>query len=130
LDRERVRGIVINVHGLGAAVRLEDGRLAAAPIGDVVAHRAAYERACRQRAMLTFDASGDPRRPHLLLARPDADETVRPTAEPIALTNDAFEERMAAYLKSTEAWAPPDAIQPFERHLIRKARVRAYRGEA
>ena len=31
---ERVRGSVINVHGLGATVRLEDGRLVAAPIGD------------------------------------------------------------------------------------------------
>jgi hypothetical protein len=130
LDRERVRGIVINVHGLGAAVRLKDGRLAAAPIGDVDAHRAAYERACRQRLTLSFDATGDMRRPHLVLAQGRTDETIVATAEPIALTNDAFEDRMAAYLKSTEEWAPPDAVAPFERHLIRKARVRSYRGEA
>ena len=46
---ERVRGRVINVHALGATVRLDDGRLAAVPIGDVNANRAAYTRAAGER---------------------------------------------------------------------------------
>ncbi len=128
---DRVRGIVINVHFFGAMVRLADGRLAAAPIGDVDAHRATYLRAMRAKLEIAFDATGDPRRPHLVLANGRVDETIVATAEPIELVNEAFEDRMAAYLQSTESWAPPDAIQPFERHLIRKdRRAQTYRGEA
>ena len=42
---ERVRGNVINVHALGAAVRLEDGRLVSVPLVDVNKNRASYTRA-------------------------------------------------------------------------------------
>ncbi len=119
------------MHALGAAVRLDDGRLAAAPIGDVDAHSAAYQRALRERMPLTFEATGDARRPHLVLAQGHADESIAPSAAPIVLTDEAFEDRMAAYLQSTEEWAPPDKAQPFERHLIRKdRRAQSFRGEA
>ena len=46
---ERVRGNVINVHALGAAVRLEDGRLVSVPLGDVNKNRADYTRALGQK---------------------------------------------------------------------------------
>ena len=49
------------------------------------------------------------------------------TTTPPALTDPSFEAQIAAYLKSTEEWAPPDRPQPFERHLIRKRqRARAF----
>jgi hypothetical protein len=37
-----VTGTVINIHLLGATVRLEDGTLAAVPATDLAAHRSAY----------------------------------------------------------------------------------------
>ena len=43
-------------------------------------------------------------------------------ADTVSLTDEAFEERLAAYLRATEEWAPPDKPQPFERHLLRKKR--------
>jgi hypothetical protein len=122
---ERVRGIVINVHALGATVRLEDGRLVAAPIGDVNKNRAAYTRALDHREMtLPFDLLGK----MVVLAQTRVDE-VAPTTPAPALTDPSFEAQIAAYLKSTEVWAPPDRPQPFERHLVRK-RQRARHFEA
>lgn len=120
---ERVRGSVINVHNLGAIVRLEDGRLVAAPIGDVNKNRAAYTRALEHKDVtLPFDLAGR----MAVLAQTRVDEVVA-TSEPPALTDPSFEAQIAAYLKSTEAWAPSDRPQPFERHLIRKRqRARAY----
>lgn len=113
---ERVRGSVINVHGLGATVRLEDGRLVAAPIGDVNKNRAAYTRAAeRKEGTLPFDLVGK----MVVLAQTRVDE-VAPTSEVPPLTDPSFEAQITAYLKSTEAWAPPDRPQPFERHLVRK----------
>ena len=113
---ERVRGSVINVHNLGATVRLEDGRLVAAPIGDVNKNRASYTRALeRKDATLPFDLVGR----MVVLAQTRIDE-VAPTTEAPALTDPSFEAQIAAYLKSTEEWAPPDRPQPFERHLVRK----------
>jgi hypothetical protein len=113
---DRVRGYVINVHGLGATVRLEDGRLVAAPIGDVNKNRAAYTRALDHKAMtLPFDLVGK----MVVLAQTRVDE-VTPTTPAPALTDPSFEAQIAAYLKSTEVWAPPDRPQPFERHLVRK----------
>ncbi len=113
---ERVRGTVINVHNLGATVRLEDGRLVAAPIGDVNKNRATYSRAVEQKdATLPFDLSGA----MVVLAQTRVDE-VAPTTPTPPLTDPSFEAQIAAYLKSTEEWAPPDRPQPFERHLVRK----------
>lgn len=113
---ERVRGTVINVHALGATIRLEDGRLVAAPIGDVNKNRAAYTRALDQReTTLPFDLVGR----MVVLAHTRIDEVV-PTTEAPVLTDPDFEAQLNAYLKSTEEWAPPDRPQPFERHLVRK----------
>jgi hypothetical protein len=123
----RVRGTVINIHALGATVRLEDGRLMAVPIGDVNANRAAYTRALEARTTtLPFDLVGR----SLVLAKTRADEPLAPTAPAPLLSDPAFEAQMNGYLKSTEEWAPPDRPQPFERHLFRKKqRARIFRGD-
>jgi hypothetical protein len=123
---DRVRGSVINVHNLGATVRLEDGRLVAAPIGDVNKNRAAYTRAVEQKDnTLPFDLVGR----MVVLAQTRVDEVTATTPQP-ALTDPSFEAQIAAYLKSTEAWAPPDRPQPFERHLVRKRqRAKFFRTE-
>ena len=123
---ERVRGTVISIHALGAAVRLEDGRLAAAPIGDVNANRAAYTRALSdQRTTMPFDLAGK----MVVLARARADEVTAATPAP-ALTDPSLEMQIAAYLKETEAWAPPDLPPPHERHLRRKTqRAKLFEGE-
>jgi hypothetical protein len=126
-DPRRVRGTVINVHALGATVRLEDGRLMAVPITDVNANRAAYTRALEARTTtLPFDLSGRT----LLLAKTRADEPIVP-AGPVPVLNDPeFEAQINEYLKSTEEWSPPDRPQPFERHLFRKAqRAKLFRGD-
>jgi hypothetical protein len=56
----------------------------------------------------------------------DSEEIVVPLAPTVRLHDEAFEERMARYLKSTEEWAPPDAMPPAERHFLRKKRRAAY----
>jgi len=124
---KRVRGTVINIHALGATVRLEDGRLMAVPIADVNANRAAYSRALDARATtLPFDLLGR----SLMLAKTRADETIVPSTPAPVLHDPAFEAQMNEYLKSTEEWAPPDRPQPFERHLFRKKqRARIFRGD-
>jgi hypothetical protein len=123
---ERVRGSVINVHNLGALVRLEDGRLVAAPIGDVNKNRATYTRALGNKELtLPFDLVGK----MVVIAQTRIDE-VAPTTDVPALTDPSFEAQIAAYLKSTEEWAPPDRPQPFERHLVRKRqRAKHFRTE-
>ena len=128
MDPKRVRGTVINIHALGATVRLEDGRLVAAPIADVNANRAAYTRALEARTMtLPFDLCGR----SLVLAKTRADEAPVPSTPAPILTDPAFEAHMNDYLKSTEEWSPPDRPQPFERHLFRKAqRAKLFRGDA
>lgn len=111
-----MRGTVISVHALGAAVRLEDGRIVAAPIGDVNANRAAYTRALsEQHATLPFDLVGK----MVVVARTRVDEVTASTPAP-ALTDPSLEMQIAAYLKDTEAWAPADLPPPHERHLHRK----------
>jgi hypothetical protein len=123
---ERVRGSVINVHNLGATVRLEDGRLVAAPIGDVNKNRASYTRALEHKeTTVPFDLVGR----MVVIAQTRVDE-VTPTTQAPALTDPSFEAQIAAYLKSTEQWAPPDRPQPFERHLVRKRqRAKAFHAE-
>jgi hypothetical protein len=127
-DPKRVRGTVINVHALGATVRLEDGRLMAVPIADVNANRAAYTRALEARTTtLPFDLLGR----SLVLAKTRVDEAIVPTSPAPVLHDPAFEAQMNEYLKSTEEWAPPDRPQPFERHLFRKKqRAKIFRGDA
>jgi hypothetical protein len=127
-DSKRVRGTVINVHALGATVRLEDGRLMAVPIADVNANRAAYTRALDARATtLPFDILGR----SLTLAKTRVDEPIVPGTPAPKLLDPAFEAHMNDYLKSTEEWAPPDRPQPFERHLFRKKqRAKIFRGDA
>ena len=113
---ERVRGSVINVHALGATVRLEDGRLVSAPIGDVNKYRAGYTRALeRKDTTIPFDLIGR----LVVMAQTRVDE-VKPTTEVPPLIDPSFEAQIADYLKSTEAWAPPDRPEPLERHLARK----------
>jgi hypothetical protein len=123
---QRVRGSVINVHNLGATVRLEDGRLVAAPIGDVNKNRASYTRALEHKeTTVPFDLVGR----MVVIAQTRVDE-VAPTTPAPALTDPSFEAQIAAYLKSTEQWAPPDRPQPFERHLVRKRqRAKAFHSE-
>ncbi|MFN2460571.1 MAG: hypothetical protein ABR591_07785 [Candidatus Velthaea sp.] len=118
---------MINVHALGAAVRLEDGRVMAVPIGDVNANRATYTRALDAKAAtLPFDLIGKT----LVLAKTRVDEPIVPTAPVPALTDPTFEAQIANYLRETESWAPPDRPQPFERHLFRKKqRAKLFRGE-
>jgi hypothetical protein len=126
-DPKRVRGTVINIHALGATVRLEDGRLMAVPIADVNANRAAYTRALDARTTtLPFDLLGR----SLMLAKTRVDEVIAPATPTPILHDPAFEAQMNQYLKSTEAWAPPDRPQPFERHLFRKKqRAKIFRGD-
>jgi hypothetical protein len=126
-DPKRVRGTVINVHAMGATVRLEDGRLMAVPIADVNANRAAYTRALDARTTtLPFDLLGR----SLMLAKTRADEAIAPSTPAPVLHDPAFEAQMNEYLKSTEEWAPPDRPQPFERHLFRKKqRAKIFRGD-
>jgi hypothetical protein len=122
---DRVRGNVINVHALGAMVRLEDGRLAAAPLIDVNKHRPTYVRAVGGRTLLSFDLSG--RAVHLAVEGMDP---IQPTAEAEPSTDATFEAQLNDYLKQTEEWAPADRPQPFERHLFRKrARAQQFRGD-
>jgi hypothetical protein len=99
---ERVRGSVINVHNLGATVRLEDGRLVAAPIGDVNKNRAAYTRALdRKDSTLPFDLVGK----MVVLAQTRIDE-IAPTTEVPALT-DPGPARPAAALRAPSGSQAP-----------------------
>ncbi len=124
---ERVRGSVINVHALGATVRLESGKLVSVPLIDVNKNRAAYTRACGAKTTLPFDLDGRAVR----LATTRVDEPIEPTSTTTAAESDlGFEAQMTAYLKQTETWAPPDRPEPFERHLFRKRqRAKQFRGE-
>jgi hypothetical protein len=126
-DPKRVRGTVINIHALGATVRLEDGRLMAVPIADLNANRVAYTQALDERATtVAFEVVGR----SLILAKPRAEEPIMPSGPTPRLVDPAFEAQMNEYLKSTEEWAPPDRPQPFERHLFRKKqRAKIFRGE-
>jgi hypothetical protein len=124
---ERVRGNVINVHALGAAVRLEDGRLVSVPLGDVNKNRASYTRALGQKVTLPFDLDGRSVR----LATTRVDEPIEPTSAPALVADPDFEAQIAAYLKQTESWAPADDVPPLERHLFKKrSRAKQFRGDS
>ena len=123
----RVRGNVINVHALGATVRLEDGRLVSVPLGDVIKNRATYTRALGGKTTLPFDLDGRSVR----LATTRADEPIEPTATTTVVADLDFEAQIASYLKQTESWAPADGVAPLERHLFKKrSRAKQFRGDS
>ncbi len=124
---ERVRGSVINVHALGATVRLEDGRLVSVPLGDVNKNRATFTRALGTKTTLPFDLDGRSVR----LATTRVDEPIEPSATTTVVADPDFEAQIATYLKQTESWAPPDGPAPLERHLFRKrTRAKQFRGDS
>jgi len=113
---------VINLHFHGATVRFDDGSLAAVPSLEVAAHRDAFTRSLQTRESLALVLDRNGRHPIAYLAPSDA-----------ASSDPHFEDRLNAYLKSTEEWAPPDRPAPAERHFIRKKRRAAHfeaRGKA
>jgi len=116
------RGTVINVHYHGATVRLEDGTLAAVPAGELAANRPLFVSSYQRRTTLPLLVERHGRHATARLATSDSPEPVpRPPAAP-QLVDEAFEQRMGAYLKATEEWAPADRPPPAERHFIRKKR--------
>jgi hypothetical protein len=114
-------GTVINIHALGATVRLEDGSLASVPPEDLAAHRSAYAASLSRRTPLALVL--DRRGRHPVATVSPVREAPAPPESP---ADSAFEDRMNAYLKETEAWAPPDRPPPAERHFIRKKRRAAF----
>ena len=115
---EAGRGVVINVHALGATVRLEDGSLAVIPSDELKANRPTIVRSRDSREPIQLFVEADGRRAVARIApsRGGKERSVSPLVDP------AFESRLTAYLKSVEEWAPPDRPDPAERHFIRKKR--------
>jgi len=127
MEPDRIRGVVINVHALGAAVRLEDGRLVAVSAAEVNRHRAAYTRSLERRSLLTFARTSV--RSVTLAQTPDESITAEAN-QSVALSDAVFEQQIAGYLKETEAWAPADRPAPLERHLFKKKqRAKAFQSE-
>ena len=117
------RGHVINLHAFGATVRLDDGTLAAVPRSEVEMHRKRFEQSLGEHVTIPLEVQMSGHGKLAVVAKPGLDPaTIVPSTGPIALTDEAFEARLAAYLRETEEWAPPDQPQPFERHLTRKRR--------
>jgi hypothetical protein len=116
-----VRGIVINIHSSGALVRLEDGTLAAVTNAELAAHRPTYTGSHARRTPLDFLVNDAGRHRVVTLEATAPAAAAAPT-----LVDPGFEERIGAYLKETEAWAPPDRPAPAERHFIRKKRRAAF----
>lgn len=100
------RGLVININAYGAAVRLNDGRLASAPLVDVEKNRLSYERSLTARKSLAFLVKPAERHLLVMLAPQIRDEE--------------FEQQIAGYLKMTEEWEKPDAPPAHERHFLKK----------
>lgn len=108
-------------------MRLEDGTLAAVPASEVAANRPAVVRSLQRREPLPLVVRRDGRHPVALFPRPLATVSDLPGPKPAPQLVDAsFEDRLTAYLKATEEWAPPDRPQPAERHFIRKKRRAAF----
>lgn len=103
-----MRGIVINVNAYGATVRLDDGRLASAPVADVEKHRGYYDKSVLARKPMEFVVQSAERRPIVLLAPQIRDEQL--------------ETQIANYLKSTQEWENPELPPAHERHFLRKKR--------
>lgn len=102
------RGIVLNVNAYGAMVRLDDGRLASAPLPDIEKHRAKYDRGVLTRKSIEFLVQDSGRRPIVLLAP--------------QLHDEELEAQIAGYLKSTQEWENPEMPPAHERHFLRKKR--------
>ena len=108
-----VYGFVINVNAYGATVRLETGELASAPAGDVETHRLDYERGLTGRKRLMFVKHPGDRRPMVTIAPQIHDE--------------ALDEQIAEYLKSTETWdADAQGVPSAERHFLKKKKRAAF----
>ena len=105
-ERGTERGTVINLNAYGATVRLDDGRIAGAPLVDVERHRAQYDRAFTGRKSMEFIVQNSGRHLVAMLAP--------------QLRDDHFEEQIAGYLKMTEEWEKPDVPPAHERHFLRK----------
>lgn len=101
-------GIVINLNAYGATVRLDDGDLASASASDVELHRDQYQRSLTGHKRLAFEVRQSGRRRAVSLAP--------------QLHDDAFEEQITSFLKSTEEWEAADAPPAAERHFLRKKR--------
>jgi hypothetical protein len=124
------RGTIINVHEYGATARLEDGSLAAIPAAEFAAHRPTYVSSRDKRTPLDLRVVRLGRHATASLANvervadPDAVIAEPPSPEQFdelpTRTDIAFEMRLGAYLRETEAWAPSDRPAPAERHFIRK----------
>jgi hypothetical protein len=116
------RGHVINLHAFGATVRLDDGTLVAVPRSEVEMHRKRFEQSLGEHVTIPLDVHNSGRGKIAVVAASAPERAALPSSGPIPLTDEAFEARLAAYLRETEEWAPPDQPQPFERHLTRKRR--------
>lgn len=111
-----VLGTVINIHHLGATVRLEDGSLATISLAELVTNRSAFASSLARRQPLELVLTFGGRHRSAALAT-----SARQPTDALAL-DEAFEARMDAYLKATQEWAPSDQTPPAERHFIRKKR--------
>jgi hypothetical protein len=104
-------------------VRLDDGTLATVTAAELAAHRTVFAESLERRSAVALVVAPHGRYPTVALA---CDRDPVPTAEAPRLIDRAFEERLNAYLKETEEWAPPDRPAPAERHFIRKKRRAAF----
>jgi len=100
------QGVVININAYGAAVRLNDGRLASVPLVDLEKNRAAYERALTGRKTLEFVVKAGTRHVLAMLAPQIHDEHL--------------EQQIAEYLKMTQEWDDPEKPPAHERHFLQK----------
>jgi hypothetical protein len=134
-----VRGFVISVHNLGATVRLEDGRLAAVPLGDVQRQRNVLTASLQRREALEFEVAATPGRP--AVARLPGAERTAPeaalvplpappgapaSAAPELAAPPHFEAAMAAYLRSLEEREGAGEPSQAERHALRKKKRAAW----
>jgi len=120
MERRPLTGTVINVHFHGATVRLEDGTLATVSADELAANRPIFAASYQRRSPLSLFVDRRGRHAVATLAGKPAAEPA--TASAPVLVDEAFEERIGAYLKATEEWAPADRPAPAERHFIRKKR--------
>jgi hypothetical protein len=105
---EPANGIVINLNAYGATVRLDGGGLATAPPSDVEAHRAKYQQSLLRRTELNFELRQSGRRPTVVLLPP--------------ISAEVLDERIAAYLQSTQEWDERDGAPSAQRHFLHKKR--------
>lgn len=103
------RGIVINVNAYGATIRLNDGRLASAPVADVEKHRGYYDRGLTSRKPMEFMLQSSEGRHAVVTLAPQ-------------LRDEQFESQITNYLKSTQEWENPDLPPAHERHFLQKKR--------